>query len=131
MEKLFSKFQAYAALPIRIVVGVHLIVGTQDNVFSWDRMLEFEGFLAAQGMPFPLFSAILSVYAQFISGALFFIGWKVRWAAATMMINFMVAIVLVHLDDTYTGTFPAIFMLAGSTFLLLNGGGKWSLDERQ
>ena len=130
MEKFFSKFQSYAALPIRIAVGVHLIIGTQDNVFSWDRMLEFEGFLDAQGMPLPLFSAVLSVYAQFISGLLFILGWRVRWAALVMIVNFIVAILLVHLGDSYQGTFPAIMMLAGSIFLLLNGSGKLSLDER-
>ncbi|MEP5611100.1 MAG: DoxX family protein [Cyclobacteriaceae bacterium] len=131
IEKLFHKFQSYSALPIRLVIGVHLIIGTQDNVLSWERMLEFESFLTLQGMPFPLLSAILSVYAQFISGILFIVGWKTRWAALIMITNFIVAILLVHIGDSYQGTFPAIMMLAGSIFLLLNGSGKLSFDDRR
>ncbi len=124
-----SRYKEYAALPIRILVGIHLIAGTQDNVFSGDRMLEFEKFLAANGMIFPLFSAILSVYAQFISGILYVLGWKVRTAAIVMIINFLVAIVLVHLGDSYSNTFPAIVMLSGSVFLLLNGSGALAMDK--
>lgn len=124
-----AKYKDYASLPIRISVGAHLIIGTQDNVFSWDRMLEFESFLNSQGMPFPLLSAILSVYAQFICGILFILGWKAREAAAVMILNFIIAIGLVHLGDTYANTFPAIMMLAGSVFLLLNGSGKPGIDS--
>ena len=129
MEKWLSKFKSYSALPIRLAVGLHLIIGTQDNVFSWERMLEFESFLQAQGMPFPLFSAVLSAYAQFICGILFIVGWKVRWAAIVMTLNFITAIALVHIGDSYQDTFPAIMMLAGSIFLALNGSGSASLDQ--
>ncbi len=129
-QAFLSKYQGYAALPIRLMVGVHLIIGTQDNVFSWERMVEFEKFLEIQGMIFPLTSAIISVYAQFISGILYIIGWKVRVAATVMIINFIVAILLVHVGDSYSNTFPAIAMISGSIFLLLNGGGAMSIDNR-
>ena len=41
---------------------------TQDNVFSWGRMLEFRDFMAQFGFPFPLFCAVLSVIGQFGGG---------------------------------------------------------------
>lgn len=88
-----------ADLPIRLAVGIHLIYGTQDNIFSWEKMPEFRDFLAAFNMPFPMLSAITSVYAQFIAGILFILGWKVRTAALVMIFNFIVAIFLVHTDD--------------------------------
>ena len=40
----------FADFPIRLAVGFHLIYGTQDNVFSWERMLEFRDFLEAFNM---------------------------------------------------------------------------------
>ncbi len=129
-KALLSKYQSYAALPIRIMVGIHLIIGTQDNVFSWERMLEFEKFLESQGMILPLVSAVISVYAQFIAGILYIIGWKVRTAAILMIINFIVAMLLVHIGDSYSNTFPAIVMFTGSLFLLLNGAGSMSIDNR-
>ncbi len=124
-----DKLKTYADVPIRLSVGVHLIYGTQDNIFSWERMLEFRDFLEVYGMPFPLISAITSVYAQFICGILFVIGWKQKWAAGVMIFNFVVAILLVHIGDSYTNTYPAISMLAGSLFIFSYGEGKFSLDH--
>lgn len=63
------KFAPYGALFIRLLFGFHLIYGTQDNVFSYERILEFKDFLKARGGPFPLVAAHVSVYAQFIAGA--------------------------------------------------------------
>lgn len=119
----------YADLPIRLAVGFHLIYGTQDNVFSWNRMLEFRDFLEIFGAPLPLASAIISVYAQFFAGILFILGWKVREAGAVMIFNFIVAILLVHLNDPYPNIYPAISMLAGAIFLVLNGTGHVSLQH--
>ncbi|WP_462250256.1 DoxX family protein [Ekhidna sp.] len=124
-----NKLKTYADIPIRFAVGFHLIYGTQDNVFSWDRMLEFEEFLKAFGTPFPLLSAIISVYAQFICGILYIVGWKVWHAGLVMTFNFIIAITLVHLSDPYPSIYPAISMLAGSIFLVFNGAGEFSLDH--
>lgn len=123
-----QSLRQYADLCIRLPVGFHLIYGTQDNIFSWQRMLEFQDFLLGLGVPFPLFFAHLSVYAQFVCGILFIVGWKVKWAAILMIINFTVAIGLVHLSDTYPEKFPAIFMLASSLFFLFYGDGKYNLE---
>lgn len=123
-----GSLKQYADLPIRLSVGFHLIYGTQDNVFSWERMLEFRNFLEAFNMPFPLLSAIISVYAQFIAGILFIIGYRVKEAGLVMIFNFIVAILFVHLNDPYPNIYPAISMLAGATFLVFYGTGKVSID---
>lgn len=124
MEKLntfFRKYSKYGEVFIRIIIGFHLIYGTQDNVFYWDRMLEFSEFLAGFGFPVPLLSAIVSVYAQFLSGIMYIIGFHVRIAALVMVFNFTVAILMVHIGDSYPEMFPALVMLFGSLYLLLNG----------
>nr|PZN02167.1 MAG: DoxX family protein [Bacillota bacterium] len=125
---LSQSYPDIAILFIRIPVGFHLIYGTQDNVFSWSRMLEFSDFLQHHGFPFPTLCAITSVYAQFISGAAYILGFKTRLAAAVMTFNFIVAIIGVHLGDSYTSAFPAIMMLCSSVFLLLNGPGRYSIN---
>ncbi|MBV6643863.1 MAG: DoxX family protein [Cyclobacteriaceae bacterium] len=76
-----------------------------------------------------MFSALVSVIAQFIAGCLFLVGFQVRWAALLMMINFVIAIVAVHIGDSYTNTFPALTILAGSVFLFMNGAGRFSIDS--
>lgn len=116
---ILEKIRKYADLFIRIPVGFHLIYGVFDNIISWDRMLEFQEFLALHHFPLPLFSAIVSVYAQFICGSLFIIGWKIRYAALLMIFNFVVAILMVHIGDAYPTIFPALMMLSASIYLFL------------
>lgn len=135
MNKLLSflgpldRYRDYAPLFIRLIVGFHLIHGTQDNVFSWAQMLEFRDFLAVRGVPFPLFAAHLSVYAQFICGILYLLGAQVRLAALVMVINFIAALIIAHRHTSYPQTFPALMMLCAALFLLLNGAGRPSIDH--
>ncbi len=124
-----ERYRDYGAFFIRLIVGAHLIYGTQDNVLSWARMLEFSDFLAARGVPFPLFSAHLSVYAQFVCGLLYLLGAITRSAALVMIINFIAALLIAHRDLAYQPMFPALVMLCGSLFLLFHGAGKLSVDD--
>lgn len=124
-----DKYRGYAAFLIRLIIGFHLVYGTQDNVFSYARMEEFAGFLAARGVPAPLFSAFLSAYAQFVCGILFVLGAATRYAAVVMIINFIAALIIAHRGDTYQNTFPALMMLFAACFLLLHGAGKLSVDD--
>ena len=126
-----STYVHWGLLIIRVVFAVQLIWGTQDNVFSWDKMLEFKEFLEARGVPAPLVAAHVSVYAQFICGILWIIGWQTRLAAAIMVINFIAAIIIVHIGLPYEQNFPAINLLAVSLCLVLAGPGRLSLDYLQ
>ena len=127
-EASFERRREYGALFIRLLVGYRLVIGTQDNVLSYERMLEFEAFLRANGFPLPLFNAFLSAYAQFLCGLLFIVGLWVRPAAAVMVINFVIALAMVHVGLPYERNFEALTMLFGSAFLLFNGAGGVSVD---
>ncbi|MET0621675.1 MAG: DoxX family protein [Pyrinomonadaceae bacterium] len=126
----FERHREYGAFFVRLAVGFVLVYGTQDNVFSHERMLEFRDFLAARRVPFPLFSAYLSAYAQFFCGILYVLGLFVRPAALVMAVNFVAAILIAHLDTPLDATRLALLMLFSSLFLLFNGAGALSLDER-
>lgn len=119
----------YGVIFIRLIVGFHLIYGTQDNVLSYARMQEFAEFLLLRGVPLPLFSAFLSAYAQFICGILFILGAWIRLAAVVMIINFIAALVIAHSGDSYPNMFPALVMLAAACFFLLHGAGNLSVDD--
>ena len=124
-----EEYREYGVIFVRLIVGFHLIYGTQDNVFSYARMEEFAGFLSVRGVPFPLVSAFLSAYAQFICGILFIVGLKTRYAALVMIINFIAALVIAHIGDAYPNMFPALMMLAAACFFLVHGAGKVSVDS--
>ena len=120
----------YGLFFVRVIIGFHLIYGVQDNIRSWEQMLEFRGFLEKLGMPFPLFAANLSVWAQFICGICFILGLAFRPAAAVMVINFIVALLLAHRTGGYQPAALALIMLFCSIAFLIHGAGKPSVDER-
>lgn len=124
-----DKFKEYGPIFIRLIIGFHLVYGTQDNILSYARMEEFAAFLSAHNVPFPLFAAFVSAYAQFICGILFIVGAATRYAALVMIINFIVAILIAHLGDPYPAKFPALMMLAGACFLFFHGPGELSVDR--
>jgi putative oxidoreductase len=126
---LLEAHKEYGVIFIRLIIGFHLIYGTQDNVFSYARMEEFASFLSARDVPFPLFSAFLSAYTQFVCGAPFLIGAATRYAAIAMIINFIAALIIAHIGDTYPSMFPALMMLSAALFFLLHGAGKLSVDD--
>lgn len=124
-----EKYKEYGVIFIRLMVGFHLVYGIQVYIFDYTRMEKFAEFLSQQAVPFPLFSAHLSAYAQLICGTLFIFGAWIRLAAIVMIINFIAAIIIAHIGDTYQNTFPALAMLATACFLLIHGAGKLSVDD--
>lgn len=124
-----EKYKEYGPIPLRLLIGAELIRGTQDNVFSHERMAEFMGFLEQNGFPFPTFGAYLSAYAQFLCGILFILGLGTRAAGAVMAINFLFALGIAHRATPYLANYPAFIMLAAAIFFFIHGAGKPSLDD--
>jgi putative oxidoreductase len=57
-------------------------------------------------------------------------GFFIRPAAIVMIINFAVALLIVHLGTTFQQSFEALVMFFGSMFFLFYGAGKLSIDAR-
>jgi putative oxidoreductase len=118
----------YAPVAVRAFAGTFLVYMSQDNVFSWARMLEFAAFLETQGFPWPIASAVVSVAAQFTAGLLFLAGAWVRWAALVMVANFVVALATVHTALPFREALDPAAMLASAVSLFFSGAGALSLD---
>jgi putative oxidoreductase len=116
-------------LMLRLSLAFVLIYGTQDNVFSLERMHEFRDFLENHGFPYPLFSAYLGVYVQFIGGILLLLGLFTRYVGAVLVVNWIIAIVMVHWGLPFNHNIGVLAMLAGAAFFLIYGAPKFSVDE--
>jgi putative oxidoreductase len=123
-----ARFGGFAPLPIRIFLGVFLVYMVQDNVRSGARMLEFEQFLDANGFPLPAIAARVSVYVQLLGGILIAAGAFTRWAALAIAINFMIAIIGVHLALPFRTWLEPSAMLAAALALVIGGAGRLSVD---
>lgn len=124
----FERFSFLAPLFIRLLIGFHLVYGTHDKIFNAKSMQSIGSWFQTQGIPFPFFSAYLSAYCQFLCGLLFITGIFTRVAGLVMIINFVCAIIFVHIGDTYNNSFPALVMLSGSLYLLFNGAGRIAVE---
>jgi putative oxidoreductase len=92
-------------------------------------MLEFRDFLEQHHVVYPLVAASISVYAQFLCGILYMTGLFIRPAAIIMIINFTVALLVVHVGTTLQQSFDALTMFFGSIFFLFYGPGKISAEH--
>ena len=125
----FERNKDVGLLILRLFIGIRLIYGVQDNILHWEQMKEFEAFLRQYQFPLPLASAIVSVYVQVLAGILFILGWKMRWGCILMVINFSVAIIMVHLGQSFEEMTTVLFMLITSIALLFTGAGRYSVKR--
>jgi putative oxidoreductase len=125
----FKKNKDIGVFLFRLFIGFRLLYGVMDNIFSRDRMLEFEAFLQTHHFPYSHFAAVISIYAQAIAGLLIIIGYNIRWAAVLMIINFTVALVVVHWGQSIEEMTPALAMLFAAVLFLFVGAGRFSLQK--
>ncbi|MDQ4087876.1 MAG: DoxX family protein, partial [Pseudomonadota bacterium] len=82
-------------LLLRWVTGAFLIYQSHDNIFSAERMDEFERFLTQFNFIMPEVMAPLCVWAQFLCGIAFVLGLMTRWAGLITTFVFIVAVWMV------------------------------------
>jgi len=131
VKKSLAPNPALGILLLRIFIGGRLLYGVIDNVVSWERMVEFSKFLELNHFPFPIVSAVVSVYVQFLGAALILLGYKLRIASGILVVNFLIALIAVHFasNDTIEGMTPALAMLFGCLTLFFTGPEKLSLEN--
>jgi len=125
----FKKQGSWAPFFIRTITGVHLLYGVIDHVISAAKMQTFAQFLTQHNVFAPTLAAYVSIYMQFLAGVSYILGFYQRTSAFVMIIHFIFALLIVHIGDTYTHTFPALFMLAASISLFFSGAGRLSIDQ--
>ena len=132
MTKVFSWFDRnrdWGVFLLRLFVGLRLIYGVQDNVLSWEHMIRFKDFLQQFNFPFPLVCAVVSVYVQLITGIMIILGWRIRYAAILLVINFLVALIMVHRNQPIEAMTAPMAILFSAILFLFQGAGRISIDK--
>lgn len=128
IKKWFIKHREIGPFLLRIFFAFILIYGVEDNVLSYERMIEFRDFLQQNGFPWPLASAYLSVYAQFICGIFILAGLFTRIASTIIAINFIIALLMVHVGLPFSVNIAPMSMLALAVFFVFYGAPHYSVD---
>jgi putative oxidoreductase len=127
---------AATTLLIRLSVGlVFLTEGLQKFILPAERGA---GRFAKIGLPAPEFLGSFVGGFEMVCGLLVLLGLLTRLASLPLLIIMLVALattkVEVFVNDGFWellhGSRTDWAMLLGSIFLLLEGGGRWSVDER-
>ncbi|HEU4495870.1 MAG TPA: DoxX family protein [Flavobacterium sp.] len=128
-EIFLRKYKFIAPLFLRLVFGYHLIQYTYGDVFKGTAGSGNSEWLGSKGVPLPYLMGWVYILTEFLGGIALIFGFKIRYFALLLAINFIIALALVHIGDTYKNSFDAIHMLAISIFFLFNGAGSVSIDN--
>lgn len=124
-----DQYEDAGLLLLRWVTGGFLLYQSHDNLFSSERMNEFESFLDGFGFAYPEVMAPLSVWFQFAAGLAFVLGLFTRWFGLITAFNFVVAVWMVHWTDPIPGMWPAAILVFLGLYFGLRGSGGYGIDQ--
>lgn len=134
-RKIIQSDNARSTLIIRLMVGtVFLSEGIQKFLYAEKQGA---GRFAEIGLPYPQFLGPFVGNFEIICGLLILLGFLTRLAAVPLLTIMLVAIVTTKTAILANGGFWKMLhdsrtdwaMLLGSIFLIIKGGGSWSLDK--
>ncbi|MEC4726586.1 DoxX family protein [Shewanella sp. D64] len=126
----------YAALALRIPVGVIFMAHGSQKLFGWFGGYGLEGtgqWMDSIGLGPGMLMAFLAGSAEFFGGLALLLGLLTRPAALLTAFTMMVAIFAVHSDNglfmSNNGYEFGLVLLAVSISLAFSGAGKFGLDS--
>lgn len=123
-----KRFDDLALLALRVLTGAFLVWEMWFNISSAETMRLVIGFFRDNGFAYPEFFAPLSAWAQFLIGVALIAGLATRWAGLLLAFNFVVGMIMVHLEDSFREQWPALSLLFVGLFFFAWGGGRYALD---
>ena len=129
MSRIFTALSHYAHLPLRLGVGLAMVL------HGWPKVTDAGAFVARvekMGIPYGEVLGYFAVGAEFLGGILIILGLWTRGAALTVATVMGVAIFYVHWDAGYFASdggfeYPMLILL-GALALFMGGPGKASVD---
>jgi putative oxidoreductase len=124
-------WHAFAPFFLRIATGAIFVA------HGWQKFVGgvpgVAGFLGSLGFPMPEVFAVILITAELGGGILLILGAFTHWVAKILAVVALVALVVVHLPNGFTGPGGYEFILlilAAAVSLMITGAGKWSVDAR-
>lgn len=130
---MYRTWNDWAPLPLRIVVGIGMMVHGYPKLFSSQGHEGFVGMLSGMGIPAPGLMAWVVGIVEFFGGLALILGAFVLIVGALVVVDMLVAIFMVHLPNGFLvgdgGYELALLYLAGTLSIMLSGAGALSVDR--
>ena len=122
---------------VRLMLALIFLMAGPAKLLVARLAAAWAGQLSAASIPLEELSRVAVPYVEILLGLSLLIGFYVR-PAALMVIGTMVVATYVHLVVDDPSLFPLqpsapiipVAVIAGAAFLLVKGGGAWSLDRK-
>ena len=136
INKAFTTTGGFAALALRVPVGIVLAAHGSQKLFGWFGGYGLEGtgqWMASIGLEPGYLMALLSGSAEFFGGLALVIGLLTRPAALVSAFTMLVAIFSVHISHglfiSNNGYEYALALFAATLALAIQGAGKVAVDN--
>lgn len=134
---MFQGWRDYAAIPLRVALGVIFVVHGAQKLFGWFGGAGLEStasFMASHGLePGPVWALIAGV-VELLGGLALLLGFLTRWAAIGLTIRTAAALVLVNAAAGFSATRGGIeiplALLGGLLALACTGAQHYALDAQ-
>lgn len=137
IKRLLSTNAGIGITLLRVVTGLTFAAHGSQKLFAWFGGYGLEGtgqWMESIGITPGYLMALLAGSAEFFGGLALVIGLLVRPAALSLVVAMLVAIFTVHIANGFfmatNGFEYALILGAISLALLIEGGGKFSLDRK-
>lgn len=129
--------QTLAALPLRLIAGIIFTAHGAQKLFAWFGGYGLDGtgqWMESIGLTPGYLMALMAGGVEFFGGLLLIIGLLTRPTSLALAFTMIVAIYSVHFSNglfmSNNGYEFGLTLLAISLALLIQGGGKYSLDNQ-
>ena len=129
--------QSLSALPLRLISGLIFTAHGAQKLFAWFGGYGLDGtgqWMESIGLAPGYLMALMAGSAEFFGGLLLIVGFLTRPTSFVLAITMIVAIFTVHIDNglfmSNNGYEFALSLLAITVALFIQGGGKYSVDEK-
>jgi putative oxidoreductase len=142
LRKLTTTQNSSAIAILRLVLGVVFFAHGSQKMLGWFGGYGFTGTMGffTGGLHIPAPFAFLAIAAEFFGGIGLLLGLLTRIAAFGIAVNMIVAILTVHLQFGFFANWTGqqkgegfefhLLVLAITTFLMIKGGGAFSVDRQ-
>lgn len=137
IQRALATDSSLSSLVLRLTAGVIFIAHGAQKLFGSFGGYGLEGtgqWMASIGLDPGYLMALAAGSAEFFGGIALLIGLLTRPAALVLAVTMLVAIITVHLGNglfmSNNGYEFGLALVAISIALLINGGGKLSLDQK-
>lgn len=129
--------QSSSALPLRLIAGVIFVAHGAQKLFAWFGGYGLDGtgqWMESIGLTPGYLMALMTGSAEFFGGLLLIVGFLTRPTSFVLAITMTVAIFSFHINNglfmSGNGYEFALSLLAITLALFIQGGGKYSLDDK-